>query len=70
MNVIVLTTSVESPVQVTWLTPVLNALAGKDNWNFALDDCDRILRIASDRVKPTDVVQVLGAWGIQCKELE
>lgn len=70
MEVIVLATTVQSPVQVIWLTPVLNAMAGKGNWNFALDDCDRILRIASDRVKPADAVQVLGAWGIQCKELE
>ncbi|MBX2967165.1 MAG: hypothetical protein KF845_13550 [Cyclobacteriaceae bacterium] len=70
MHVIVLSTSVKSLLQVKSLAPVLNELAGQGNWNFALDDCDRILRIVSDRVKPADAVHVLRTWGIDCKELE
>jgi hypothetical protein len=70
MQVIVLSTSVQSPLQVKSLTPVLNELAGQGNWNFALDDSDRVLRIVSDKVKPTDALHLLRSWGIDCKELE
>ena len=70
MQIIVLSTSVQSPLQVKSLAPVLNELAGQGNWNFALDDVDRILRIVSDRVNPTEAVHVLRTWGIDCKELE
>ncbi len=70
MDVIVLSTSVQSPLQVKSLAPVLNDLAGQGNWNFALDDVDRVLRIVSDKVKPTDAVKLLRSWGIDCKELE
>ncbi|MBX2946248.1 MAG: hypothetical protein KF725_10470 [Cyclobacteriaceae bacterium] len=70
MQVIVLATSVQSPLQVKSLVPVLNELAGQGNWNFALDDIDRVLRIVSDTVKPTDAVKLLRSWGIECNELE
>ena len=47
--------------------PPLN-LAG--NWNFALDDCDHILRIVSDEVEPMNAILLLQAQGFECKELE
>lgn len=70
MNVIVLATSVESPVQVSLLTPVLNSVVGTGNWNFALDDCDRVLRIVSRKVKPDDAILLIRKYGFECRELE
>jgi hypothetical protein len=70
MDVIVLSTSVQSPVQVKKLAPVLNTLAGKGNWNFALDDCDRVLRIISDNVSSADAIRLLEKSGFECRELE
>lgn len=51
MEVLVFSTSVQSMDQVKTLAPEINSLAGKGHWNFALDDCDKILRIVSDKVK-------------------
>jgi hypothetical protein len=70
MNVIVLSTSVESQSQIRMLSPVLNTLAGRGQWNFALDDSDRILRIVSNRIKPQEAIYALEKLGFACKELE
>jgi len=67
--VLVFATSVQSREDVIALTPALNALAGQDLWNFALDDDDRILRIVSP-VEPLDAIQLLGELGYNCQELE
>ena len=52
MEVLVFSTSVESRDHVDVLAPLLNSVVGDGRWNFALDDCDRILRIVSADVKP------------------
>lgn len=69
MEVLVFTTSVQSTDQVKFLAPFIDSLAGKDRWNFALDDCDKILRIVSDQVKPTAAIHLLKRYGYQCHEL-
>lgn len=69
MEVLVFTTSVQSSDQVKSLAPFIDSLAGKDRWNFALDDCDKILRIVSDQVKPTAAIHLLKQYGYQCHEL-
>jgi hypothetical protein len=70
MEVLVFSTSVASARQVKALEPVLNSFVGKGKWNFALDDCDRILRIVSSDVNPSLAIQLLGSLGFTCKELE
>ncbi len=70
MEVLVFATSVASTQEVKTLAPVINKLAGKGNWNFALDDCDHILRIAAERVEPTRAISLLKQHGFDCKELE
>jgi hypothetical protein len=70
MEVLVFSTSVNSQDEVKSLEPKINSLAGKDHWNFALDDCDRILRIVSDKVKALHAVNLLREHGFDCKELE
>lgn len=69
MEVLVFTTSVQSADQVKSLAPMIDSLAGKDRWNFALDDRDKILRIASDNVKPTAAILLLAQCGFRCQEL-
>ena len=70
MEVLVFKTSVQSYESVNELTPLLDALAGKGKWNFALDDCDRILRIVSYSVRPEDAMGLLTAQGFSCAELD
>ena len=70
MEVLVFRTSVETREDVRQLTPILNGLAGRGRWNFALDDCDRILRIASGSVRPEFAIEVITNHGFLCTELE
>lgn len=70
MSVLVFSTSVASKDEVLELTPLLNEFAGKGRWNFALDDSDHVLRIVSPEVQVRSTIQLLNAFGYQCKELE
>lgn len=65
----VFATSVQSTEQVKTLAPQINLLAGKGRWNFALDDCEKILRIVSDNVNPEEAVALLKKYGFECNEL-
>ncbi len=65
----VFATTVQSTEQVKTLAPQINLLAGKGRWNFALDDCDKILRIVSDNVNPEEAVALLKKYGFECNEL-
>jgi hypothetical protein len=70
MEVLVFKTSVETPHHVKSLKPLLDSAAGKGRWNFALDDCDRILRIVSNRIHPLTAINLLNEHGYECSELE
>ena len=70
MNVLVFKTSVETPQSVKILRPLLDSVAGRGQWNFALDDCDRILRISSRKVTAQTAIQLLNDRGYECSELE
>jgi hypothetical protein len=70
MEVLVFSTSVQSQDQVKILAPKINSLAGRGQWNFALDDSDRILRIASDHVKAIDAIHLLKKYGFDCRVLD
>lgn len=69
-NVLVFKTSVASQRAVTELSSVLNQEVGKGNWNFALDDCDHILRIKSPAVSAELAIFILNESGFDCVELE
>lgn len=69
MEVLVFKTSVQTYDSVNQLTPLLNVLVGQGRWNFALDDCDRILRIVSSAVQPQQAIQLLTYQGFVCEEL-
>jgi hypothetical protein len=70
MEILVFKTSVETPQCVKSLKPLLDSVAGKGRWNFALDDCDRILRIASVKVTAQTAINLLHENGHECTELE
>lgn len=70
MEVLVFKTSVVDQVSVRTLKPELDRLAGKGKWNFDLSDCDNILRIASEKVKPKNAIELLTYFGFSCTELE
>lgn len=70
-DILVFKTSVNSLAQVNVLRPMLDLLlADGGQWNFDLEDCDRILRVKSeDRVRER-VMALLTGHGHLCVELE
>jgi hypothetical protein len=69
MEVLVFKTSVETPDAVARLKAGLDRLAGEGRWNFALDDCDRILRIKAETTVTEQAISLLRAHGFGCAEL-
>ncbi len=70
MDVLVFKTTVDNVESVQKLGPRLDSLVGKGHWNFALDDCDRILRIVSAAIRPEMAIRVLADCGFDCRELQ
>ena len=69
MNVMVFKTTVEDADSVQKLRPWLDSLVGHGQWNFALDDCDRVLRIVSNVIRPETAIKLLTDCGFECCEL-
>jgi hypothetical protein len=70
MEVLVFKTTVSTPENVKMLKPLLDSSAGRGKWNFALDDCDKILRIQSPRTYAELAIRMLMDKGFNCIELE
>jgi hypothetical protein len=70
MHVLVFTTSVNEPEQVSRVSPLLTAVAAIEDWNFDLEDCDKILRVVSDDISPRYIEALLEDAGFSCMELE
>lgn len=69
-EVMVFRTSVLNHESVDLLKPKLDALLGKRVWNFALDDCDKILRVCTSREDLSPTIRLLNEHGFECEELE
>ena len=46
---------------------MLNKLVGDGKWNFDLDDCDRILRIATEGVRPNEAIDLVANGKLMAK---
>ncbi|MDX2281000.1 MAG: hypothetical protein NW218_15540 [Saprospiraceae bacterium] len=62
-------TSVKTKKAVKQLTPKLNDLLPSSHWNFDLEDCDHILRIASKIEISEKAIKLLQDNGFDCVEL-
>jgi hypothetical protein len=70
MDVLVFTTSVSEPEQVSIVKPLLTAVPDIEEWNFDLEDCDNILRVVSQDLSPRYIESLLHTAGFLCTELE
>ncbi len=70
MNVLVFTTSVSEPEQISRVQPLLTSVPTIEDWNFDLEDCDNILRVVSKDVSPRYIESLLHNAGFLCTELE
>lgn len=62
-------TSVVSKEQVQTVGSFLNILLPSEEWNFDLEDCDKILRVETEEVAPETVITILTSQGFYCDEL-
>jgi len=70
MEILIFTTSVAKPEQVTEVRPLLTSVPAITGWNFDLEDCDNILRIEADDISPRYIESLLQTAGFDCRELE
>lgn len=69
MDVMVFKTNVSRPVQVSRVSTLLTAMPAVNEWNFDLDDCDRILRVVARDIVPQEIEAALHGVGLKCEEL-
>jgi hypothetical protein len=62
-------TSVQTENEVRLLKPLLDNALAKIDWNFDLEDCDRILRADTPLENPERIVEILNQKGFACEEL-
>jgi hypothetical protein len=62
-------TSVISEKQVRQVEPFLKTLMSNEEWNFDLEDCDKILRVETEKVTHETVIALLKSQGFECTEL-
>lgn len=68
MDVLVFKTDVTKR-KVSKVSTLLTSFPAVEQWNFDLEDCDKILRIVSDGLSPRLVESALQKVGVHCQEL-
>lgn len=69
MEVLVLKTNIRYKKNVRAVAPLLNGRNSISRWNIDLEDIDKVLRIESDNMELTEVVQLIQEAGFHCEEL-
>ena len=67
--IFVFKTSVQNENQINDLSSSLNKLLKDAQWNFDLDDCDKILRIDCQAEVLDETIRLLQTNGFDCQEL-
>lgn len=62
-------TSVRTKTQVRKLKPYIDKALPNSQWNFDLQDCDRILRIDSEEQMVSTIIDLLNSHRFYCEEL-
>lgn len=68
-EILVFRTSVQSVAQVHALRPLLDRVVADGQWNFDLEDRDRILRVEAETSVKERVLALLTGQGYACVEL-
>ena len=69
MEVLILKTNIRYKKQVKTVAPLLDGQDNISRWNIDLNDIDKVLRIESDDMELTEVVQIIKKAGFHCEEL-
>jgi len=69
-QVLIFKTSVNAQEHVQKVAALFRSIKLIKQWNFDLDDCDKILRIVSFNLRPETIENLLRTEGIYCEHLE
>lgn len=69
MIISVYKTNVNTKSKLRKVKPVLNKVLLDSKWNFDLEDCDKILRVESNKSCSEFLITELYKVGIHCEEL-
>jgi hypothetical protein len=70
MEILVFKTDVSSKKKVSKVSALLTSFPAIQQWNFDLDDCDKVLRIVATDLRPGSVESLLHTAGFNCQELD
>ena len=70
MEILVFKTNVSSKKKVSMIAPLLSSVPTIRQWNFDLEDRDKVLRIESTELNPDSVELLLRMAGFKCQELD
>jgi len=70
MEVLVFKTNVTSKKKVSKVSALLTSFPAIVQWNFDLDDCDKVLRVVAKGINPGSVESLLHNAGFNCQELD
>ncbi|MBC7904341.1 MAG: hypothetical protein H7Y27_13015 [Gemmatimonadaceae bacterium] len=69
-HILIFKTNIDCPEAREKLRPVLDAHSAIRQWSVDLHDCDCVLRVISETLKPDDIIAMANAHGFECSELE
>jgi len=69
MEVLVLKTNIRYKKHVKEVATLLDGQNSISRWNIDLNDIDKVLRIESNDMELTEVVQLIQEAGFHCEEL-
>ena len=70
MEVLVFKTNVTSKTKVNKVRTLLTSFPSIRQWNFDLEDCDKILRVEGKNIPQKKIVRMVTENGYQCSVLE
>ncbi len=70
MEILVFKTNVTSKKKVSKVSPLLTSVPTIQQWNFDLDDCDKVLRIVATELNPGSVESLLQTAGFDCEVMD
>ncbi|MDB5136523.1 MAG: hypothetical protein JWP37_3126 [Mucilaginibacter sp.] len=70
MEILVFKTNVTSKRKVSKVSSLLTSFPTIEQWNFDLDDCDKVLRIVATGLNPGSVESLLHTAGFNCQMLD
>ena len=62
-------TSVDSEAKFKSAATLLNQLLPESQWNFDLEDCDKILRVHASSICNDSIIKLLNLHGFYCEVL-